>query len=1413
MKIKNYFFTLMMLFLTSYIYGQKIGNGCGVNLSIKDQRAFKKATSKIKKERVFQNILSRTSQSRGVGLLSKPSVTYKIPVVFHILHNGEGDGPNNKNEISKEIMACKIADAVNVANKDFRGEYPEFNATDPRFDGVKDKLDNIEFILAKEDPDGNLLEAPGMNWKADGDLISWGYDKRITDDPWWWGKNGKYYLQVFIVHYPNQNGKWNQSGHAFLPNGPHEDAFPRIVYNWRYIGTTSACGDKGIYGGPNFEKIFSHEIGHYFGLSHVFAPQVDGEPVCADGDGLEDTPDTLGSEGCNRDVENICGTFPNLENHMDYNTACQNMFTKQQVALMKYWLDDTSEVKHPRGLLWQPNNLKATGIVPDIPEAKFESDLTSLCNNQSIKFKDVSNGLPTSRVWTFEGGTPATSIEANPTVTYATAGKFKVTLKVTNSLGEDTIQVMRYVDVDQRSTAALSEDFEGVFPPKGWDVYNPDNELAWSKRSDAGHGDSSSMVMDNSNNNILGAKDYIRLPYFDFTSSNRSQMYFDVAYTKFDDSSPDVLKVQVSTDCGVTWNDAYSKTHTELETTEVITGNSNGWIPSKDEHWRKDILDLSAYDGNPNVAIRFSNTSGYGTRVWIDNVNIVLDNDNVPTSDFYSRERSTICNSLDVTFKDVSTGNPTSWLWTFEGGTPTTSTSQNPPVISYTQKGSHKVTLTTSNANGSNTVTKSDYITIVIPNDNSFSEDFSGTFPPAGWDLNNPDDFLGWEKRSDIGRGDNSCMIMNNADNENLGEIDEITLQPMDLSTGNTDFSFDVAYTKFDNDSPDVLKVLVSKDCGVSWKEVYSKTHIELETFGPAAKPNDWKPTEDSHWRTERILLDEFKGEVNVLIKFHNVSGYGTRIWIDNVKFNFNSQETPVSDFSVNENICNNVPVTFTDHSTGSPTSWLWTFNGGTPSTSTDQNPVITYETPGVYDVTLVATNGFGTGTITIKNDFITIGSTATLPLTENFEGTFPIEGWKIINTDKDEILWEKRSDVGNGDSSCLVINNADNPEDMIDELIVNPLDFESVEPEYLKFDIAYTKYDNAEVDGVEESADRLEILISTDCGVTWTNVYNKTHTDLETVEVLDDPTTIGVNETNDWIPTERSHWREEVIELASFANQPSVLIKFKNTSGYGTRIWIDNLNVTGKATIRPDYCAANGQNGIEAITNVSFANIDNASGRNSSGYESFIDKVANVNKASSYNLTVDIEGYRGGTPDEIYAWFDWNRDGDFDDADEYIPLVKTSGTKGEISVTVPQDAVSGNTGMRIRVAYYPNSNIACGSVKYGEVEDYTLNISSLENIDNDEIPNDNASTFKSLSVSPNPNSGHGFNVNFNSPETGLVKIQLYNPMGVRVFELHENKGSELSKNIKMNQKLASGLYILKVEMKSITKTLRIVIE
>jgi hypothetical protein len=60
--------------------------------------------------------------------------------------------------------------------------------------------------------------------------------------------------------------------------------------------------------------------------------------------------------------------------------------------------------------------------------------------------------------------------------------------------------------------------------------------------------------------------------------------------------------------------------------------------------------------------------------------------------------------------------------------------------------------------------------------------------------------------------------------------------------------------------------------------------------------------------------------------------------------------------------------VTFTDHSTGNPVSWNWSFPGGTPSSSTLQNPVVTYTLKGTFDVQLIVSNTASSDTLNKTN-------------------------------------------------------------------------------------------------------------------------------------------------------------------------------------------------------------------------------------------------------------------------------------------------------------------------------------------------------------------------------------------------------------------------------------------------------------
>jgi PKD repeat protein len=85
----------------------------------------------------------------------------------------------------------------------------------------------------------------------------------------------------------------------------------------------------------------------------------------------------------------------------------------------------------------------------------------------------------------------------------------------------------------------------------------------------------------------------------------------------------------------------------------------------------------------------------------------------------------------------------------------------------------------------------------------------------------------------------------------------------------------------------------------------------------------------------------------------------------------------PIAAFEVSKNIIEpGETITFFDKSAKFPTSWSWTFEGGTPETSTLKNPVVTYSTPGMFDVTLVATNDLGSSTALIKSNYINVTNT-----------------------------------------------------------------------------------------------------------------------------------------------------------------------------------------------------------------------------------------------------------------------------------------------------------------------------------------------------------------------------------------------------------------------------------------------------
>ncbi|MFZ9387550.1 MAG: VPS10 domain-containing protein [Chitinophagaceae bacterium] len=142
------------------------------------------------------------------------------------------------------------------------------------------------------------------------------------------------------------------------------------------------------------------------------------------------------------------------------------------------------------------------------------------------------------------------------------------------------------------------------------------------------------------------------------------------------------------------------------------------------------------------------------------------------------------------------------------------------------------------------------------------------------------------------------------------------------------------------------------------------------------------------------------------------VATYGRGIWESPVASNC-AASAPVADFSTTTpGICAGQTVSFTNNSTNCQSTFAWSFPGGTPASSTQLNPVVTYNSPGTYSVTLTVTNPGGTDTKTIPN-YITVnanlthsagisvssanicqGQTATFTLTSINPGASPLIEW-----------------------------------------------------------------------------------------------------------------------------------------------------------------------------------------------------------------------------------------------------------------------------------------------------------------------------------------------------------------------------------------------------------------------------------
>jgi len=628
------------------------------------------------------------------------------------------------------------------------------------------------------------------------------------------------------------------------------------------------------------------------------------------------------------------------------------------------------------------------------PVVDFSGTPTTLPATQSVTFTNhCYGGAVTTYSWSFAGGTPATSSQANPVIQYNTPGYYSVTLTVSNAYGSDAITRTNYIHVMSSGSCSCNTldnvVGEEVLYTMGADGYVSGTNAYFTQVAE---------IFDDygTYTNLNGA--YFSWGYVCLVTGT-TPVTFTAYRNNGTGGAPNTVMGTTTVPMSTIYNDylnnqmTYVKFATPLTITtpfyiamtmptttgDTIAVNTGGENAGTDDGWAKYGTTWYAYSG------LFGSTFNHA-------IYPIVCNTGAPLPDFVASQ-DTVIQGGSVVFTDYSTCSPTSWSWTFEGGTPASSTTQNPTVV-YNTPGTFDVTLVATNSSGNNAELKTDFIT-VIPI--IVKWDFPGTL---GSDANsdggilanyNPPTYKTITGQGGVGTptfttngATTKCASAAGWDGGSGIKYWQIEF----VTSGYQALKVSSKMTGGSSKSPRDFKLQYKIGAGGTWTDVAGATAITLAA---------------TSWTTTTANLSDVplpaacNNQASVYLRWIMISNTGiggsiqsTAVCLidDIVVYGLPmTAPIPVAAFSgTPTTLCQGSTVTYTDLSTNTPTSWAWTFPGGTPATSTAQNPTVAYNTAGTYNVTLIATNAFGSDTITSTN-YVTVSA----PVAQTITGTTPI--------------------------------------------------------------------------------------------------------------------------------------------------------------------------------------------------------------------------------------------------------------------------------------------------------------------------------------------------------------------------------------------------------------------------------------
>lgn len=262
-------------------------------------------------------------------------------------------------------------------------------------------------------------------------------------------------------------------------------------------------------------------------------------------------------------------------------------------------------------------------------------------------------------------------------------------------------------------------------------------------------------------------------------------------------------------------------------------------------------------------------------------------------------------------------------------------------------------------------------------------------------------------------------------------------------------------------------------------------------------------------------------------------------------------------DFATQKMICAGEEVDFEESAyNGNVDDYMWTFEGGSPSTSTSANPSnVQYDTPGVYDVTLDVSNSVGSDTQTAEDMVIVSSTTAQYQSNWGYVDSYWseqdfLDDYVVFNQDGTDNKWEWYfgPDGGSTGWESMRMYNLDNGFSEIDEIVSPSYNLSTVNNPTLQF-----RYSGAALDNTPD--DQLRIMASDDCGETWSTRETMSGFELTNAGLV----------PGSYVPGANSTWTDVSVSLGSFANKPNVRIKFRWVSGRrSNNFYIDDLTISG---------------------------------------------------------------------------------------------------------------------------------------------------------------------------------------------------------------------------------------------------------